>query len=84
MGLIRRADAQLFLFDDRAILFSGCFGQLRDLTLFFKLLLGVFYVLFAQNDQVEVLSSNEIKHLIAVEIRVNKLLEHLVDNKVVL
>lgn len=84
LGLIWCVYAQLFLFNDFTILFLGCFSQLRHLTLFLELLLGVFYELLAQNDQVEVFSSDEVKHLVAVEVCVNKLLEHLFDIQIVL
>ena len=75
---------QLLLFNDFTILFLGCFSQLRHLTLSLELLFGVFYELLAQNDQVEVFSSDEVKHLVAVEVCVNKLLEHLFDIQIVL
>lgn len=84
LGLIWCVNAQLLLFNYFTILFLGCFSQLRHLTLFLELLLGVFYELLAQNDQVEVFSSYEVKHLVAVEVCVNKLLEHLFDIQIVL
>ena len=84
LGLIWCVYAQLLLFNDFTILFLGCFSQLRHLTLFLELLFGVFYELLAQNDQVEIFSSDEVKHLVAVEVCINKLLEHLFDIQIVL